>query len=81
VRVPAELAASLALKNLSVVHVDVGERSIAARVRICPELPPGVVVLPESCPEARALAPSRIDAESGSLTAAPAAAQVRAEDE
>lgn len=63
------------IRNFSTVTVEAGGRSCAARVRITPELADGVMVLPAGCPEARALAPCKIDGARG-MQAAPAAAEV-----
>jgi len=63
------------IPNFSTVTVEAGGRSCAARVRIAPELADGVMVLPAGCPDARALAPCRIDGVRG-MQAAPAAAEV-----
>jgi len=63
------------IRNFSTVTVQAGGRSCAARVRITPELPDGVMVLPSGCADARALAPCKLDGARG-MQAAPAAVEV-----
>ena len=51
------------LMNLTGVTVRAGENSLRVRLRSAPELAPGRVVLPEGLAVARALAPSRVEAD------------------
>jgi hypothetical protein len=64
IRVSTECAEELGLRNLSLVSIAAGDRSITGRIRISPELPGNTAVLPEGTPEARALVPCEIDRDS-----------------
>jgi hypothetical protein len=54
-RISAEDAAAAEIRNLATVTVHADGRCVEASARLAPELPRGRVVLPESCPGARAL--------------------------
>ena len=74
---PADAAAA-GIGNLARVTVRAGERAVSAVARVAPELPAGVVVLPEGCAQARQLLPARIDAESDVVVAEPVTVEVSA---
>lgn len=73
---PAD-AHRMELANLAPVTVAAADASIAARVRVAPELPGGTVVLPEGLAGTRALIPCRIDAAAGTITAEPVTVEIR----
>ncbi|MDY6913106.1 MAG: hypothetical protein SVT52_01425 [Planctomycetota bacterium] len=76
---PAE-AQKIGVENLATVTVEVSSsqagRSLQARVRLDPTLSPGIAVLPEACAAARALNPSEINGQAGTVTAVPVGVSV-----
>jgi len=66
----------MGIGNLSSVNVAVNSQNVRALVRISPELPDGIVVLPQALPETRAMAPLSADADSNAVTAGPLSVQV-----
>jgi len=76
VRISPRSAADMGIGNLSSVNVAVNSQNVRALVRISPELPDGIVVLPQALPETRAMAPLSADADSNAVTAGPLSVQV-----
>lgn len=77
-RICPQRAREMHLADLAAVTVRVGSRTLNARVQIAPELPDGVILLPEGCPEARALLPSTIDSQDDRVRSAPACVELDA---
>jgi len=75
-KISPAMAARLNLKNLSVARIEAGGRSLQARLRVLPETPDGVVVLPESCPQARALNPLSVDGKTGAFSTGPVSCSI-----
>jgi len=75
-RICPQYAAELNLKNLSVATVRANGRSVRARVRFSPELPPGTIVLPEGLAACRALLPAQIDPQKNRIVYEPTAVEV-----
>ncbi len=73
VRVSQADARRMNLKNLTLVTVCTGDKSLDARLRISPELPAGTIVLPEGLPQTRALVPCFLDSDNDTVFALPAA--------
>jgi len=65
------------LKNLAAAEVMCDERSVQVRVQYWPDLPEGLVVLPEGQAEARRLCPAKIDRENDTIAAEPQAVSIR----
>ncbi len=76
VRISVSCAKRMNLKNLAPVSVSVNGRSLSARVRIAPELSPGIVVLPEGLAASRALVESKIDGEGDRIVCEPVTVDV-----
>jgi len=74
---PADAEAA-GIENFSIVTVRAANRAVKAAVKMTPELPPGVMVLPEGFPQARALLGARVDDSIGAVAASPAAVEVSA---
>jgi len=75
---PAD-AASLAIAHLACVTVAGGAGSIAARAMISPELPAGVVVLPEGLGATRGLLGCEVDVVGRMILSKPGAAALTCE--
>jgi hypothetical protein len=77
-RIGPEDARKGQIESFSVVNVRAGDRAVQASACVVPDLPPGVVVLPEAFPQARALLAGRADESIGAVVAEPAAVDVSA---
>jgi len=77
-RISPRDAAAAGIVNLAQVTVRAGERTVSAVARVAPELPAGVVVLPEGCGQVRQLLPARIDVEADMVVAEPVTVEVSA---
>jgi len=77
-RIAPQDAQAAGIKNFSVVNVRAGGESVRASARVAPELPAGVMVLPEGFGQARALLGGSVDDSVGAVVASPAAVEVSA---
>ena len=75
-RVSAADAEAMGVSNLAPARVAAEGRSVPVRIRVCQELADGIVVLPGGMPEARALAPCRIDSATRQVVASPVTAAI-----
>jgi len=76
-RIGLAYAQKLKIPNLATVTVRAGSQELLARARHAPELDGEYVVLSESLPEARAMAKSFIEDDTGALGAEPVVVDVR----
>jgi hypothetical protein len=79
VRLSAELADELAVKNLAAVTVSAGDGAaerVRARVRVAPELSGRTLVLPEGVAAVRALGPCRVQVDAAAVVSEPIAVKV-----
>jgi hypothetical protein len=75
IRVASDCAEAMGLTNLSTINVNTGKSAISGRIRISPELPSGVAVLPEGTYQARSLMPCKVERKTGSIVSGPVSLQ------
>ncbi len=77
-RIAPDDARRAGIENFATVTVRAGRRSLRAAARVTPDVPDGVVVLPEGFAQTRALLAGRVDVDSGAVVAEPATVDVSA---